>query len=190
MKILKIHFGTRFAYQVFLHVTLLVLAVEVVILSDRTTKMEASLSRLIAKSLAVGDTLSLGNVRSLVTSAPIDLGSRSVIYLFTTSCPYCEKNIQQWRKTADYALGKGLKVGAICLNTSNDGRDGIIRYVRENQIDYPVYDVSDANEFRETNNVQGVPQTMIRSADGKIEKVWRGVLADNAMAEIIAAIAN
>jgi hypothetical protein len=190
MKILNIQFGTRFAYQVFLHVTLIVLAVEVVVLSDRANKMETTLSRLTAKSLAEGDTLRLGSVRSLMTSAPMELGPRSLIYLFTTSCPYCEKNMQTWQGIAGQALSKGLRVGAICLNTASKSRDSLFGYVREHQINFPVYDVSDANEFRKTNNVQGVPQTMICSADGKIERVWRGVLADDAVAEITSAISN
>jgi peroxiredoxin len=92
----------------------------------------------------------------------------AMLFIFTTTCPYCSQNIPNWKKIYeqkrnDYDI---TGIGADELNK-------VKLYAKENDLTYTVFVPLD-KEFRKKYKISGVPQTIIIDTTAIIKKFWLG----------------
>jgi hypothetical protein len=174
------------AYQVVLHVVVLGLAVEVLFLARENRELKSAVNSYREREIRVGDRLSLANLLPVTTSNTVDSTTSQLIYVFTTGCHFCEKNIAAWKEVSKTASRRQIRVIAICL----DVREKASAYAAKFHLSYDIYAPNDASKYRRENHIVGVPNTILRSASGKVEWTWPGLLDSHQMNEIAEAISN
>jgi hypothetical protein len=63
-------------------------------------------------------------------------------------------------------------------------------YVEEQQVTFPVFVAVDKESLVQINKLHGVPQTIVRTTGGRVEKVWRGRLSEQQFHEVVRAISD
>jgi thiol-disulfide isomerase/thioredoxin len=111
----------------------------------------------LAHTLA-GDTVTVGEIA--------DSSARQVLFVLTTTCPYCKATLPVWAGLADslHRLGGG-KVRVLALSLASLRRAGI--YVTEHRIRYPVATFP-SDKFRRLYRAGSVPQTVVLDASGQV----------------------
>lgn len=90
----------------------------------------------------------------------------TVLYVFSPSCRWCERNSQSVAFLAKHA--NGYRVVGISL-----AREGLVNFVERNQVLMPVY--TDLPKAMITSYHLGTtPETIVISPDGKVLGDWRG----------------
>ncbi len=171
-------------YQVMIHVIVLALTVEVFVLAKQNRELKSN--GVVAKQadIKVGDLFSFGELIPVTTSNPVDSSVSQLVYLFTTTCPFCVQNIRSWEELKVVASNKRMHVVGICL----DAPEKASGYAVQNKITYEVYVPKDYAKFRLWNRINSVPTTILRSRNGYAERVWLGILRGEQMKEIAEAI--
>jgi peroxiredoxin len=127
-----------------------------------------------ARTLA-GDSITIGE-------GPDPL-ARQVLFVLTTSCPFCRQTLPKWNQIADSAasLRPGhVVVAAISLDSLNLTRD----YVRQHQLRYPVV-LFPAKKLRRLYRASAVPQTLVLDHEGRILYARTGLLEPQAVVDSI-----
>ena len=171
-------------YQVMLHLIVLALAVTVFVLAKQNRELKSIGDQVKQVDIKSGDPFSLGELVPVNTPNAVDTSINQLLFLFTTKCPFCKRNVSSWEELKVAALGKQVVVAGICL----DAPDEASRYTKEQQITYRVYVPKDFSRFREVNHIYSVPTTILRSRSGYAEHVWIGMLQPDKMKEIAEAI--
>ena len=157
-------------YQVFLHFILVCFSIIIVLLVVKINKMQAKPEFI--DQLKEGETFEPMEVQSLdQTKYKLAFSNKdkpTMLFIFTTSCPYCSQNIPNWKKIYeqkrnDYDI---IGIGADELNKVKD-------YAKENDLPYKVFVPLD-KEFRKKYKISGVPQTIIVDKRSIIKSYWLG----------------
>ena len=109
--------------------------------------------------------------------------ARQVLFVLTTSCPFCRQTLPTWARIADSAasLRPGrIVVAAISLDSLNLTRD----YVREHQLRYPVV-LFPVAKLRRLYRASAVPQTLVLDHEGRILYARTGLLDPQAVVDSI-----
>lgn len=175
-------FSIRRVYFAFLHVAIVVLAVEVVLVSRQYRELRASLEP--PDPVKIGSPFVLGEIQPLSAQTTLDTTSPMLLYIFSTDCSFCRKNVPVWTRTADTARQLGLQVGALSL----DSAAATEAYRIENKVNYPVFVTVDRKGFSSANNVRFVPQTILRDEHGRIQEAWPGFISDSMESVIVKAL--
>jgi peroxiredoxin len=109
---------------------------------------------------------------------------RQVLFVFTTTCPFCRTSIPAWTRigrAAEAAYGRGGAVGL-----SLDGVDSTLAYVRAHGLAYPVARFPDART-RSLYRSRTVPVTLVVDSTGRvvfsrIGEVREGMESDSVLA--------
>jgi peroxiredoxin len=120
-------------------------------------------------------------------SATVTVGSparRQVLFVFTTTCPFCRTSIPAWTRigrAAEAAYGRGAAVGL-----SLTGADSTLAYVRGHGLAYPVAGFPDTRT-RSLYRSRMVPVTLVVDSTGRvvfsrIGEVTEGVATDSVLA--------
>lgn len=102
-----------------------------------------------------------------------DSDSRDIaVYVFSRSCSWCEKNMNNirtlvQRKFAQYRF----------LGVSTGPTDGLSEYCQQHGINFEVM-TSVSEALRSAYNMAGTPQLIVVSADGSLKRVFSGAWAD------------
>jgi hypothetical protein len=173
-------------YQAIIHLVVLGLAVEVFVLArqNRDLKQHSNTQRQV--EIHVGDRVSLAGLNPITSAAAVDSSSDQLIYFFTSTCPFCEKNLPAWKEVSKIASDKKIRVIGICLDTP----DRVSAYVVHKQINYDVFVPMDYEAYRRENHIVGVPNTVLRLASGRAERLWIGQLRADQIKEIAEAISG
>lgn len=175
-------------YQFFLHLALIVLAIEVIILNSENHQLKKN-SNPKAEQVKAGDLFSITTLEELENKNKPDTTSRQLIFVFTTTCPFCKLNMQQWREISSFADKNNVAV----LGVSLDSKESTTKYLEENKLPFPVYIPKDSPQFKKVNKVFTVPQTIVLSSKSRVDKVWTGLLSDKTALEVkgyLASISN
>lgn len=163
---------SRNVYTLFLHVAVVVLAVQVVILSNQNRTLKEGRQAKSRDQIKEGDTLQFIQLEPLKPGLTLDTSSaRQLVFLMTTTCPFCKETIPVWKELSA-KVGKSIPVLAISLDT----RDSTSKFVEGNGISFPVAISRDAAAFKKVNKITGVPIALIRENTGRVTKVWFGKL--------------
>ena len=169
---LKRNLRTKRLYSAFLHLAVVMLAIQVVILSNQNRRMKEAAGGSAPDGLKIGDTLVLQGVSPVNSRLILDTTSaRQLVFIFTTSCPFCKQTVPMWNKLAA-RLQRSIPIIAISL----DSRDSTIEYVKGNNLSFAVAFPLDAGRFKKLNKIVGVPMTLVRENSGKVLRLWKGKL--------------
>lgn len=169
----------RSLYEIFLHIAVVVLAAQVLILAKQNRELKSGGEKIAA--LKRGDYLSLANLEPLQTEPAIDSTARQLLFVFTTTCPFCKENLSQWAHIAEQVKGKNISIQGLSI----DAKDKTMQYAKEHGLNFPIYCARDIKTFRTQNKISGVPTTVVRSGAGRVEQAWAGLLSDDNVLEVI-----
>lgn len=104
---------------------------------------------------------------------------KAVMLIFSPNCGYCTDNMPNWQAIAKSLDRKQYRI--LAVSTSNDG---VKEYITEHSLpDVPVIaDVEPKSRVSYEMNV--TPQTILIDSQGKVEKVWTGVLQQDERTEV------
>jgi thiol-disulfide isomerase/thioredoxin len=123
-------------------------------------------------SFLTGDTITLGAPPS---------GTRQVMLVFTTTCPYCRASLPAWQSLAERAdslRNIGISAPRI-VGLSLDSIDATTAYVQEHALNFPV------TQFESRRNqalyrTRSVPLILIVDSDSRVAYSRMGVLTTSA----------
>jgi peroxiredoxin len=101
----------------------------------------------------------------------------TVLYVMSPQCAWCKRNVENIKFLAKNTRDRYRFIGLSL--SENNLRD----YLSRNDLGFPVY----TNLSRNTQSVYklgGTPQTIVVSADGRVQKKWMGAYADDVQREI------
>ena len=96
----------------------------------------------------------------------------SVVLVFTTTCPACQKNLGHWRDL-HRRFGDRYRFVAVGLDSPEATRS----WVEENDVPFQVVLPADRTSFRRDYGISSVPQTLVVSTDGRVKLTQPGVLS-------------
>jgi peroxiredoxin len=104
-----------------------------------------------------GDSVTLGAVP--------DRTERQVLFLFTTTCPYCRATLPTWRTLADSLRRTASRIQV--LGVSLDSARVTREYRAAHQLDFPVGLLA-SPKYVALYKALAVPQTIVLDADGRV----------------------
>lgn len=185
----KLLFNGKRLYTIALHLIIVALGFELFVLAKQNEELKERREMFAVGSLKVGDAFIVRNLNpmSATTNTPSAIGSRQVVFVFSTTCRYCKANIEMWQIIAL----EGKKHNVAVFAVSVDSLSKTARYVEDNPgIAYDVFVPSDIREFAKENRVSGVPITILRSPLGIVENYWLGALSAKQLGEILAKVSS
>lgn len=104
---------------------------------------------------------------------------KAVMLIFSPRCSYCTDNMPNWQAIAQSLDRKLYRIMAVSITS-----DGVKDYIAQHRLpDVPVIaDVEPKSRVSYEMNV--TPQTILIDSQGKVEKVWTGVLQQHERAEV------
>ena len=101
----------------------------------------------------------------------------AILYVFTPTCGWCTKNIQNIKALAERTKGRYRVIG-LSLSSNN-----LQEYVTKSDFTFPVYsDLSPGVAIK--YRMGGTPQTIVISNEGKLIKEWKGAYLGNTKQQI------
>jgi hypothetical protein len=101
----------------------------------------------------------------------------TLLYVFTASCGWCQKNEANFKALVNQSSGKVRIIG---LSLS---RQGLADYVTKTFPELPVYtnlELATTSAYR----FGGTPETILVSSDGRVLKVWTGAYMGETLHDI------
>jgi peroxiredoxin len=98
----------------------------------------------------------------------------TVIYLFTTTCPWCQKNLENVRSLS---AQKGRDFRFIGVSLDRPSVTGLAAYVADQRLAFPIYRDPSAETRAAYHLESGVPRTIVVSSQGQVLRDWSGAYA-------------
>jgi peroxiredoxin len=101
----------------------------------------------------------------------------TVVYLFSPTCSWCQRNIENF-KAMGTATHSEYRLVPISLTSA-----GLSKYVEKNRLVFPVFAdpiVPKGGGF----SYSGTPETLVISRDGTVKRVWRGAFTKAVKREV------
>ncbi len=159
-------------YSVFLHLALVVLAVQVVYLMRQN---QALMQRGEPPRLAAGEVFQPMEVQSLDGQPSVlefaATPEETVLFVFTTTCPVCQENQDVWKD-----LYTRFDAHYDIVGISVDETVATQNYVADNGLPFPVFIPTQPGTFPSTYKISSVPQTIVVDRDGEVKHMWTGTL--------------
>jgi peroxiredoxin len=140
-------------------------------------------------SRQAADTLAVGQRASSIDFQALDGSSQSIefkdpskkylLYIFSTTCPYCEKNMTNWNAIYSSVHASNLTILALSIRDLETTR----KYYDQKRPLYPVAVPSE--KFEDEYKVHVIPKTLLIDQSGIVEKSWSGLLDSIHVAEVM-----
>lgn len=128
-----------------------------------------------------GDTVHVGETHS---------GGRQLLFVFTTSCPYCRSMIPTWTALAHTATAATSDRPPMVVGVSLDSVATSRRYVEQHRLPYPVISLTD-RKLAALYRTRTVPLTLVLDSIGRVAHARIGEFHDApAMDSVLAALAG
>jgi peroxiredoxin len=166
-------------FHLFLYAALIGLAVEVIVLVRQNRQSRILIhdlnQALASLSLQKGDPVpGFGGMNLTGIPTTISYGSedqKTLLFVFSTECAVCEKNIPFWNYLYENVDAKKYRLIGI---TRNDPFEAQL-FVEDQKIKFPVV-VTDELSFWWSYKLFRLPQTILINEQGVVEHVGQGVL--------------
>lgn len=130
---------------------------------------------------------------STLTGEPVTVGTaegegRQVLFVFTTTCPYCQSTLPAWKEivaTLDTVTSVPVAVYGISLSAT----DVTERYVEENRLPYPVLRFPE-EKLAHIYRARSVPLTVVLNAEGRVIHSRLGELKERAAIDSVVTMAQ
>lgn len=113
-------------------------------------------------------------------------GGRQVLFVFETTCPFCEASLPEWRRVAavlDTLSQPRTAVIAVAVDTSDAA---VRRYAHDRAFPFPVVRFP-SNKVKTMYRARSVPSTMVLNAEGRVVYAHVGVLTGAAVGDSVLA---
>jgi len=100
----------------------------------------------------------------------------TLLYVFTPSCGWCTKNLENIKTLAKDI--RNYRLVGLALSS-----EGLAEYVAKNGIEFPVLTEPDQSTVR-SYRLGGTPATILISPEGRVLKIWMGAWGGRTQAEI------
>ena len=113
-------------------------------------------------------------------TAVIDYGETqlpTVVFIISPTCGWCTKNVMNMRALTEN-VGDHYRFVGLSLSS-----DKLIDYVKENQLEFPIYTDLPVLTMREYK-LGGTPQTIVVSPSGQVIRIWSGAFAEDLQKEV------
>ena len=102
-----------------------------------------------------------------------------VLLVFSPRCGFCDLNMPNWKAMLQSIDRKSYRIVAVSIIS-----DGVKEYVSEQKLtDIPIIAEVDPKS-RVSYEMNVTPQTMLINSDGKVEKVWIGLLSPDERSDV------
>jgi hypothetical protein len=119
-----------------------------------------------------------------VSGKPLELSfgkdpRKVLVLVFSPTCGFCDENWPKWSQLIPTLDSSAVRPAAVDVTaTANPG------FVSQHQIAGVPFFVQVDPQAAVSYRMHLTPQTILVDHDGKVERVWTGVLNDSAMAEL------
>jgi peroxiredoxin len=104
---------------------------------------------------------------------------KAVMLVFSPRCGFCNKNMPNWKAITQSLDRNSYRIVAVSIIS-----EGVKEYVSQQKLtDVPVIAEVDPKS-RVSYEMNVTPQTLLIGSDGKVEKVWTGVLRPDEQSEV------
>lgn len=167
----------------FILIALCLLALNVVLLKQNRDLKNEKTNRLATPELAVGTQLSVLRGRNLNgNQEEISFGNdkrKSVLLILSPECSFCEKNLPIWKQIINGIDQSLFRVTVVSLSSHN-----LEKSLSQLQLDAGSVLTDVDPQDRQTYYFSSVPQTILVGTDGKVERVWTGLLYGDSLREV------
>lgn len=118
-----------------------------------------------------GDSVTIGEA--------VDTNARQVVFVLTTSCPYCKATLPIWARMAD-SLGHPGATRVQVIALSLDSLDTSRRYAEEHQLQYPMATFP-TTKLKRLYRANLVPTTAVLDHEGRVLYAHAGLLDNPAV---------
>jgi hypothetical protein len=180
----------RDPYAMFLVVACIVLAVLVIVLARQNRQLKKSFAALAAAPISA-DALKTGD-----SVEPFDLlgegtrkerlefspeGTKTLLLIFSTHCPACEKALPIWSDFLSQSPPAGLR--AVGVQTDHPGGAPLLDGIVPTALGFPVFSVEQPPP-PVLGKIPYVPATVLLDGHGRVVKVWFGTPTKEQMDEV------
>ena len=162
-------------------VLLLSVALNVVLAKRVRSLTHERLARIAEYRLKVGATVVPIEAKRLdgerVVVSYQDSSQPTVLYIFTPSCPWCSRNIDNFKTLVDKD-SDGYRFIGISLSEQR-----LMEYVTKNALKLPVYSRLSPDTVK-AYKLGSTPQTIVISPEGKVLQNWSGAYVGQQAAQI------
>jgi len=104
---------------------------------------------------------------------------KAVMLVFSPRCAYCTQNLPNWHSIAQSLDPKLYRIMAVSTSA-----DGVKEYVGQNSFpEVPI--IADVDpKSRVSYEMNLTPQTILIDSQGRVEKIWTGVLQPDERTEV------
>ncbi|HEV8538893.1 MAG TPA: redoxin family protein [Bacteroidota bacterium] len=123
-----------------------------------------------------------GSTKNLTYNEP---SAKYLLFVLSTTCPHCSNNLARWQTIADRCNDEGFYVVGISIHDLELTR----KYISSKKIGFNLTSCSDSS-FTRKYKISAVPETILISGDGTVEKTWVGELTEEQVSEIVGLTSN
>jgi len=131
--------------------------------------------------LAVGTSvppMAVHDLRGQPTEVRFDgVDTPTVVYVFSPTCGWCARNLNNIKTLADQAGGRYRFVGVSLVEKD------LQTYVERSGLTFPVFMKPDASSLK-AFKLGGTPETVVVAPDGRVLKVWPGAFSEASHADV------
>lgn len=166
-------------------VTLGVLTTVNIVLYKQNAQLKAELEKANTKSTEIAQGATLPAIRGsdqYGVEKTISYGEdekKTLLLGFSPACGYCKQNQTNWQQIISQIDNRALRVVAVSIR-----EEGVAKYTIQNGFNSIPVIASMSPESRMAYKLQKVPQTILISSTGVVEKVWVGVIDKTMRGEI------
>jgi cytochrome c biogenesis protein CcmG, thiol:disulfide interchange protein DsbE len=167
-------------------VLIIFLGVEDVLLILQNKQLKATINTLTTpqmEPLKTGDRLEPVKIQSFDGSRSdliySDSTKKYLLFLFSTTCPHCEKNIPIWQSLIA-SMDNHIKILGVSTQKLNETK----QFIQGKIVNFRIVTAYEDTSFQRKYRVIGVPETILIDGEGKVEKVWMGELQPDQINEI------
>jgi peroxiredoxin len=102
-----------------------------------------------------------------------------LVFVLSTTCPHCERNLPAWASIVEKAPSSGLSIIGVSIHNVEVTK----RYFADKRVKFILYSAADTS-FDRMFKILSVPQTILLKPGGIVEKVWVGELGESTSHEI------
>ena len=161
------------------------LMIEVVILTIQNRELKTAISNLTqsqTEPLKHGEKVEPFKIQTLSGDTAeftySDTKKRYLLFVLSTKCPHCEKNLPLWKEIANTA-NETVNIFGISLDNFEQTKE----YASIKDIGFYLASVADTS-FGRKYKIGGVPETILIDGNSKVEKVWIGELSKESLNDI------
>jgi len=109
-----------------------------------------------------------------------DTRERYLLFVISTTCPWCERSLPRIRSIAQRVSGHRVHPLAVSIHDPV----ATASFATAQHIDFELVSAASSDEFQRSYGIEGVPTTILLGGDGVVLGVWEGNITPELETEI------